>query len=511
MSGASMPDGDCVQLNNLVCGEHGLRSRLGEREWCTGLTGGLDNEVRTLLPIAGSAASGDLAKLFACTSTGIWDVTDSTAAPTQVVTFPVQTGEAGRGVAHGMTTSAGHFLAYCDEENGYHLFTESTGLWTVPIAGSNPGEIDGVNPALFCFVTVWKSRLWFVERNSSRAWYLAAGAIAGTATLLNLDRAAQFRAGGELVGLWNWTLDGGSGIDDLLVAMSRGGDVAVYQGTDPASANTFALKGTWSVGALPAGRNVANAFGGDILIISKSGLRPLSQLVSGVDGAGTYAPSKVANLFNDLMRTRSELPGWALHIHPEDNSLMVLVPTDSGEPTEQLAQQLWNRSWSRYQDLPIFSACVWDKQLYFGTTDGRVCINTGFVDGVTLADPDAYSVVQWSLLTRFNNMGSPRQKQVQLLRPLILSETGAPTFEIQARYKYDLSPIADVTEAAASGEAWDAALWDAAVWAGDYSAAQPVRGATGMGTDVAIAMRGTAKSRTVVVSIDVVFTQGGVL
>jgi hypothetical protein len=508
VSGALIPPEDCIQLNNMVASEHGLRSRLGEREWCTGLTGALDNQVRTMLSFNGSLPAS--AKVFAVTSTGIWDVTSSSTSPTQVLTFAVQGGEAGRGVAHGMTTAGGHFLLYCDEENGYHVYSESTGAWTKVAMGVGAGDVAGVDPSNFVFVTVWKSRAWFVEKNTAKAWYLPAGAIFGTATALNLDRAAQFRAGGQLVGLWNWTLDGGAGIDDNLVAISQGGDVAIYQGSDPASASTFALRGTWSVGAVPSGRNVATNFGGDILVLSKSGLRPLSQLVTGQDGGETYAPSKVANLLNAFMLERSELPGWMMTIHPEDNSFMVLVPTASGEPTEQLSQQLWNRSWCR-QDLPMCSAVVAGKKLYFGTVDGKVHINDGWVDGVTLADPSSYTPIQWSFLTGFNKMGSEQQKQVQMIRPTILSESSRPSYVAEARFKYNLQEIADVSLGSPTGNVWDAGLWDTATWSGDYSATQGPTGSAGMGVEVAIAMRGTAASRTVVVDMGVFFTAGGLL
>ena len=46
---------------------------------------------------------------------------------------------------------------------------------------------------------------------------------------------------------------------------------------------------------------------------------------------------------------------------------------------------------------------------------------------------------------------------------------------------------------------------------GGVHAVQPVLGSVGMGVEVAIAARGTATSRTVVVKFDVGFTSGGVL
>ncbi len=58
---------------------------------------------------------------------------------------------------------------------------------------------------------------------------------------------------------------------------------------------------------------------------------------------------------------------------------------------------------------------------------------------------------------------------------------------------------------------WDNAIWDTSRWAGDFSAQQAAKGASGMGAAVAIAFQGQAVSRTAVVGFDLVYTQGGFL
>ena len=37
----------------------------------------------------------------------------------------------------------------------------------------------------------------------------------------------------------------------------------------------------------------------------------------------------------------------------------------------------------------------WEGDLYFGTSDGKVCKNSGYLDAVTLASPTAYTPIQW--------------------------------------------------------------------------------------------------------------------
>lgn len=508
---SSMTPADCIQLYNLVASEYGLRSRLGYQEWCTGLTGASDNLVRTVMPYKGSARSGSADKVFATTSSGIWDVTASSAAPSSVFSFASATAEAGYGISHAFVSAAGvWYQAYADETNGLHVYTESTQTWAAVAMGAGATQISGVDPASFRFITVFKGRVWALTADTGDLWYSSTGALFGAYTKFALG--SKLRAGGSLVGAWNWTYDGGNGIDDALVVVSSGGDVLIYQGTDPASATSFSLRGVWYAGNLPYGRRIANNFGGELLLLTQVGILPLSKLVVGanVDDGMQYSTFRVGSLFNQLMASHSTEKGWAMVLAPEDNALVVTVPTGVAVATEQLVMSLANKAWSRYRDLPIYSAESFKGQLYFGTTDGRVCINTGYVDGVLLADPNAFTPVQWALLSSFQG-GDGRQKKVEMIRATVLSGSGVPSFDIQAKYKYDFTELATVPLVAGVGGLWGTAIWGVSLWGGAYSTTQELRGSTGMGSEIAIAIRGTATSRTVFIGADVYYRAGGPL
>lgn len=560
--GSAMPATDAVSVWNMIAAEYGLRSRLGYQEWVTGL----GSEVRTLVPFSGSHKNGSTDKLFACTASGIWDVSASTTSPTRLIAFSVTSGDAGFGVSHVMATPAGRFVLYCDEENGYFVYTESNSTWTQVTAtattawqvshayvvgdrvlndsgktyrcitaGTSAGAggptgtaaditdntahwayvqavVGNVAPTSLAFVTVWKNRVWLVEKDTSRAWYLGINAIFGDAT--SFDFGSKMRQGGPLSGLYNWSYDGGSGMDTSLVGISTAGDIVIYQGTDPASATTFGLKGCWYVGGVPAGRRIATDYGGDLLVMSLIGVLPLSKLVIGnpVVDRSQYATAKIANLFNKLASSYRTLAGWSLHIHPTDNALLLCVPTATSQPTAQLAMAFSTRGWSRYRDLPMYSAGTWNGQMYFGTVDGRVCVNTGYVDGVLLSDANAYTPVRWSFLTAFNNLGNARMKRLAMLLPSIRSETQGPSVQCAARFDFDFSELAAPagTGIAAKGT-WDNALWDTAVWGGDATPSNTLGGTSGMGRHVAVAMAGSAISETTVVGCDVYFDVGGSL
>lgn len=505
-SGLALPAGDCVRAWNLLAAENGLRVRYGQREWCTGLTGSSDNTVRSMVTFTGATSS----RQWGATNTGLWDVSASTTTPTQSITFTSSIGDAGYGVSCEVTTAAGHYCLYADEVNGLYRYDEIGGTWAKVAFGAGAGQISGVDPARVVFVTVFKGRVWMVERDTATAWYLPAGAISGTATAFPLGMS--FRHGGTLVGLWSWTYDGGAGMDDSLVAWSSGGDIVIYQGTDPASSSTFAQKGIWYAAPPPAGRNVATSNGGELLLLTRQGVVTLSKLVVGANVLAASTTVKVANLLNTLMVQRANTRGWYLIRHPEDSAFLLIVPKGSGDYPLQLAQATAGDGWFPWRDIDMVSVAAWEKQLFFGTTDGRVCINTGWVDGILLSDVDAFTPIDWSLLTATSDLGSPVQKQVGLIRPLILSDGVPPSIRVQAKYRYnqeDLSPVTLVSMD--EGSVWDVALWDAATWAGASQPAQPVRGASGMGSEVAIAVRGVSISKTVLIGMAVTYTSGGFL
>lgn len=575
-AGAAMPASDAILLYNMVAAEYGLRTRLGWSEWCTTLTGVSVNEVRSILPFTGSAKDGTKDKLFATTTDGIWDVTSSTATPTKSVTFGTKTGDAGYCTSTVFVNSNGnHFLLVCDEVNGYYVYTEATATWTKvalqsttawaqstaytinvsyvyangasylcktsgtsSASGTGPSgtgtgiadgtctwdytpAIGGKDPATFAHVTVWGNRVWFTERDTANAWYTSIGSLFGSVS--QFPFGGRFRSGGDLRGLYNWTRDGSQSSINSLVGISGGGDIVIYEGTDPSSAASFGLKGAYSVGGggVPYGRRIATDYGGDLLILTTLGILPLSRLVLGNSTAEReqYATAKISNLFNQYASAGRTLKGWQMRIHPKDNALLVNVPAPDAS-TSQLAMSLSTKGWSQYggqsggpSGLPsLLSMESWGGDLYFGTTDGRVCKNSGYLDGITLAAPTVSTPIQWEVLTSFQNLGSQRFKRIHSIRPKFISTGGNPGFDVGARFDYDFSELSPVsTSPSGSTNVWGTGVWDTATWGGSYSPSMSIRGATGCGVSAAIILRGTATSRTSLPEIDVLFDEGGLL
>jgi hypothetical protein len=491
---------DSVFQYNLIPSQYGCKVRTGYQLWGQNIgTGG----VNTVLPYNGSTSALD--KMFAAGRNGIFDVTSQGANnPAALVTFGTVSSKSGFGNAVAFASLGGHFLCYADEANGYYAYTEGTG-WAAVAFGSGGTQVSGFDPATFVHVVSFKQRLWFTLRDSATAVYLPTGAVYGAATQFNFGD--KFRHGGYLVGLYNWTLDGGDGIDDYLVAVGSGGDVVIYQGTDPSVATSFSIVGQWYIGPPPAGRRIAGSFGGDLYLLSSYGLLPLSKLIAGIliDDEAAYLSRKISPIVNTDMSVARTLTGWEVKLIPSENLLLISVPKQGSSAYRQYVQSLNTQGWAQYRDIPYLTGDAWNGQFYIGTADGRVLWHTGFTD---------LSVnISWSSLSSFQEYGEiGNYHRVQFIRPVFLS-AAVPSYEVEARYDYDLSEVLGAPSGggAGTGALWDVAHWDMDVWTGGTISESFVRGGQGLGRAMAIGINGNSSQSTILIRFDNIGDTGGYL
>lgn len=508
----NMAPDECIYSFNILAGDGGQEIRDGYIEWANGWTGGI---ARTVMTFEGNADADD--RLFICNSTGIWDVTTADdTAPTQVVTWPSAAGDAG--ICSFVTFSNdgnARFLLVCDAENGYYKWTQSTNTWVKITEGTGANQISGVDPAIFDYVMIWKERVWFIEEGSTNAWYLNTGTFEGTAAKFNFG--AQFKHGGELRSLYNWTLDGGDGIDDQLVAISGAGDVVIYTGTDPASAATFALVGSWYVGELPAGRRIASDVSGELYILSIQGLLPMSAVLnsSGIDNSETYVTAKISPYIRTVLSTAADVFGWSVFSHPKKATLNIVSPPRAGLDQLIFSMYTANRAWGLMRGLPMAHTGNWQGNLYWvDNVNNKIYQQTGSVDKVyidpaTDGDPEG---ITWDILTAYQHLEAPAHyKRVQYIRPMF-SSGSLPAFTVRAQYDFDVSQITGSPAYGGTGNAlWDAGLWNTAIWSGGLEALDIPRGANGLGRHVAVNLRGVTGEPVILVGYDVVYDIGGMM
>lgn len=507
----------CIYSFNLLPSEYGLRVRRGYREWQIDIDNGNPLGVGTIIPFGGLDEDATDDRLFAVTNEGIWDVTAEEGTPILKIDFtnPVNGGNttaaAGHGVyAHYTTDAAIELLYYADSMNGLFQYSQATDLWirATGIVGPDVAQID--------FVMAHKKQLWMIERSKSYAWYLPEASITGDASQFFFG--TKFNHGSNLAGCFTWTIDGGAGIDDFFVAVSRAGDVLIYKGSDPSSADTWQSTGQYFIGAIPTGSRFASESGGNLNLLSIFGLTAMDEIVRGVDGKNIRANTeslKIAAIIRRAMIDYRNEYGWDVKVIPSQGSLLISQPATLDGVYLQYAMNTTTTGWGMWRGVPMTAFDEWNGKVYFGDKTSRVCVMDVGVDDMPI-DPqigDSGQPISFSLLTTFQDYGQPTIfKRIKYIRPDFVSKL-EPQFSVKARFDYDLEEVLNISMDPATGSSlWDYGTWDQSLWGGNTMTGwHEVRGSFGMGRMVAIAMSGKSRDETTFVSWDVVWDSGSPL
>jgi hypothetical protein len=530
---AAMGPEFAISLVNVIVEPYGLKTRKGYTEWATNFPSAapvwtvMNYYPATAVPVTlalpfprsnftrliiepRADPLPPAGKLFAAQGGQIYDVTAGGGGP-----WIAQAGVVGPTdfwTWLNFQNLAGSFLCITNDGGGYAIYNGVS--WSMPTQGAGIGQINGVNPALFAFVASFKKRLWFVEKNSTRAWYLPVSQITGTVTQFNFGE--QFRKGGHLVALANWTVDGGEGIDDYLVAISSQGDVVVYKGVDPDDATQFALHGVWDVGALPVGRRSVTQTGGDVFILSQFGVTPLSVLLS-ASALGAIEEKRmtylIAPLIARLMRDYATFPGWQFRMVQKEELALIGVPLEAPQFGGQFfVLKTTSGAWSVLKNLPYVSTANIDAACFAGTRDGRVVrAFDGNVDNVHLNEA-AGTAIQCQVTPAYQPMGMPGQQKVfKLVRPTFIT-TLTPTLTLQILTDYGLpKPTVTPTLPNLAQSLWNVDKWDEGVWSGVQQPIKEWLGCQGVGFVGTVQLDYSGQSNCLLASIDFWTEQGGVM
>jgi hypothetical protein len=503
----AMPGTDAIDLINWIPQQYGLRTRKGYKEWCTNMSG----PVRTVMQYQPDREDLTSYRLFAATDDNIYNVTSSTDAPPVSLALTGADNE-GKFSYVQLTNTAGAFLLACTHIGGYKYYDGAN--WNTPTLGAGPGQVTPIDPSSLCFVTTWKRRTWFIEKDSTNAWYSDVDAITGTFTKLELGPFAK--RGGKLAFIGTWTIDAGEGVDDFIVFGFENGDVLIYKGTDPDDATKFGLQGAYYVGNLPIGRRSFSPLGGDLLILTELGLQPLSYVTRGGQsllraGATDYL-GKIQPRLAELVAELSDQDGWDMIVYPKDSLLIVNKPTGGTSTYDQYVLYTNTNTWTMFRNMPMISFCVANNELYFGTEDGRVCLGlNGYFDNVPYGETVGEGI-QGLIQPAYNYYGAlGKYKQFTMARPTFLaSDRPSVTCDMQADYKFRPA-TGSLAYAEPDGAVWDVSLWDSAVWAGQLNVYDDWFSVQALGYVGSPYLTTVALGDTFMASIDVMFELGGPL
>lgn len=317
--------------------------------------------------------------------------------------------------------------------------------------------ITGVETDVLSFPWLFKSRLFFVEKDTMRAWYLGTDAIGGAASSISL--AGVFQKGGSLLFGGKWSLDSGDGLDDKCIFVSTEGEVAIYEGTNPGSATTWALVGVYSI-TPPLGPNATMSAGGDFLIATKDGIVPLSEAVR-KDVAALSLSAITRPIEPDWKVEALDRIGinWEILKWPSYNMMIVSQPvTDDSDSPQCLIANLETGAWTKYTGWDTRCLALFGDFGYFGTNDGVIYkMEVGGSD-----DGTPYTA---TIVGQFDHFKSPGvTKSVPQARAIWRSSAEFAA-KVSASVNYSISlptppnSIADYTV-----DEWDVGKWDEAEW-----------------------------------------------
>lgn len=475
---------DAVLLENFFPATTDVMMRKGYTKHSTGYPAA----VQTLM----SYASATTTQLWAVANGNIYNATGSGAVGAASVS-----GMGNSKFQHiNVSTSGGSFLLAVNGSNKMRIYNGTS--WDYD--GGGTYTVTGVDTSTCNQICLHKNRVWLIQSNTLKAWYLPTSSIAGAAAALDFSSIA--RLGGYLVAMGTWTIDAGYGVDDMAVFVTSEGEIIVYKGTDPSDSTKWALAGVWQVGS-PVGDRCLQKYAGDILVICQDGVLPLSgALQSSRLNPRVALTDKIQYAVSEAVTTNGNLFGWEILVYPKANQLYLNVP---GTSSEQYVMNTITKSWCKFtgwnahcwelhNDDPYFGGDDFVGLAWYGTSDNNTNINA---DG----------------LQAFNYFGSSAQlKKFGMARP-ILKSTGTPSVLSNLNVDFDTSDLtAPLSYSALTGATWDSAIWDAAVWGGSLQILKTWQTVSGVGYSAGMRVKAASKELELRwVSTDITFERGGVL
>jgi len=424
---AAMKPTDAVVLENWFPTPTSVDVRKGYTSWATGFV----NPVQTLFRYAPTSGAY---KMFAAAGGSFFDVTNTGAIGAAVVTGLTNA----QWCYTNIVTPGGSFLWAVNGLDNGKLYNGT--VWA-------DVAIAGVASNLIAQVNVFGNRLFLVEKNTLKVWYLAVQSIAGAATAFDLSTI--FPRGGYLMAMGTWSIDAGAGLNDLAVFVSSEGEVAIYQGVDP---TTWTKQGVYYLGR-PIGRKCFTKMGGDFLLLCEQGIYPLSRaLLSATIDRSIALTDKIQNLISQSVTSYQNNFGWQMTVFPEENQLWLNVPTGNNASTQYVMNTITS-SWCKFTNMNAGCWEVVGPDIFFGGTTAVYKAWDGQFDNVGQVQADA--------LQAYSNFKMQAQlKYFTMVRPSIVAD-GNPSilFGLNVDFLNQPATGALSTNPPINGMVWGSMVW----------------------------------------------------
>ena len=237
--------------------------------------------------------------------------------------------------------------------NGFRPWSYDGSAWTRP---KFTGDLNNAKSAKVDAIWGYSNRIFMGSSEHLTIYYLGINSIAGAASAFSLQ--GVFNRGGGLLFGTVWSSDSGAGFEDRCVFVTTNGEIAVYVGTNPASADEWSLQGVYFAGR-PLGRYCHYALAGDIYIGTEYGLLSMNALVnSGLENVRGI--SLTGNIEEYLRAYVNVAPtDWVCDILLSENMLILTcidktANSNTNLVDEVLAMNLTTGAWT------VFSGSGWN-------------------------------------------------------------------------------------------------------------------------------------------------------
>ncbi len=483
---ADMDPKDAIRLENIFPNTSTVDLRGGFRVHSTGLGAAA---VQTLAEFSGPDGTR---RLVACANNKIYNATTYDAAATDISNATAITVNKWQTVNFRSTLI---MVNGTDQPRQYDGTSVTDATYTAAT-----GYTLASDNSLIC-VMVYKSRLYFVQKDKASIWYGNVNEITGE--LSELAVGGLFQRGGYVLFTGTFTRDIGDSTDDLFVIVSHMGEVLIYSGDYPGALN-WVIVGRYFL-PIPIGRRAGVNKGSDFLIITEGGLISLGTVMQNAEEA-----KPITDRVNKPFRLAAQLYksnfGWQVQVYPRGHYLAVNIPTTESTAAEQYVMNTETGAWTKFTGQ---NACCWgllNEKLYFGGIDGKVY-------EADYGSSDNGSNIEADLKGAFNYLGDRRRnKRMTMARPLLISN-GEVSFVFNVDVDFGNRSITDtITSTESTGSLWDAATWDVSEWNIDNVYTDDWYSINGIGRCVAPRLSGNFQNVTFALSaIDYIYEPGGLI
>lgn len=453
---ANMPPTDAITLDNWFPSTASVDLRNGYASFASGLGA----VVETLATYSSTTGS----QLFAAAGASIFDVSAGGAVGAAVVTG--QTSARWQDLNFGSTAANKSFLYLFNGADSPQLYDGTA--WLAVTAVSTIA-ITGVDPKLLIQAISFKQRIYMVEKNSFRCWYLPVNSLGGAAQ--PLEFGGMFKLGGYLMAVATWSVDNTAGLQEFFVAISSEGEVVVYQGYDPTAAANWSIASHFRIGR-PIGRRCFAKVGSDLVLLTADGAYQLSKaLLTDRAQEGEALSQKIQDLMNGDVQIYGNIFGWQVILYPIGNKLIVNVPTLASQTAHQYVMNTITGAWCRFTGWNAQCWALFNDKVYFGAPGGLI-----YQGDTGLSDNGANIIADGQ--QAFNDFGSNEQKQFTAIRPVMVSSFGLkPSCKVNV--DYDTTSPSAITSNAISITLWGSP-WGSP-WSTSNRTVRNWQGASGVG------------------------------